>query len=187
MLALAVFALWIAAINYRGIVISKFGPRGFELMCNGRDMAVWLYRGYPTSMPMTHTSSYSSQRHQLGDPLYAYAGEGGGGGSSFFVVIQFRGHTNYRPRDGAGVVHVTWTAYGMPIWLPLVVFMIFPLYWLVIPLRAARRRRKRRRLGQCATCGYDLRGSSERCPECGTDIAADAIGRGTTSHAAASP
>ena len=29
------------------------------------------------------------------------------------------------------------------------------------------RRRERKKLGLCVSCGYDLRGSKERCPECG--------------------
>ncbi len=38
------------------------------------------------------------------------------------------------------------------------------LTYCLVPLR---RRRKRKKLGLCLKCGYDLRGSKHRCPECG--------------------
>jgi hypothetical protein len=57
--------------------------------------------------------------------------------------------------------------------------LVVPIHYLVlfvsIPLlrHVFRRRRATIRLsvGQCPTCGYDLRASPERCPECGNVVA----------------
>ena len=52
----------------------------------------------------------------------------------------------------------------LPLWIPLLVFATLSSYL----LRPIHRRRKRRKLGLCVKCGYDLRASKDRCPECGT-------------------
>jgi len=56
-----------------------------------------------------------------------------------------------------------------PLWLPLLLFSIYPL---VAVLRGpGRRRRHRREQGLCLECGYDLTGNeSGVCPECGDTI-----------------
>lgn len=43
-------------------------------------------------------------------------------------------------------------------------------YWLPATFRSLRRRSRERR-GRCTHCGYDLRGSPSRCPECGAEAA----------------
>jgi hypothetical protein len=53
----------------------------------------------------------------------------------------------------------------LPMWFVVPLFAILPL---ATGVRLARRRRRARRsaAGCCIACGYDLRASPERCPEC---------------------
>jgi hypothetical protein len=55
-----------------------------------------------------------------------------------------------------------------PHWSFVLVFAAFPTFVLATAIRRRRRRRRRRRADVCATCGYDLRATPDRCPECGT-------------------
>jgi hypothetical protein len=56
------------------------------------------------------------------------------------------------------------SAVFVPYWPLFVLTGLGPLLW----LRARVRLRARRRRRQCLSCGYDLRASPDRCPECGT-------------------
>lgn len=79
-----------------------------------------------------------------------------------------RGQIAALRRCGAPVAPLT--AYSVPL-LPLWT----TLGGVVLALRTAEMIRTRRRLrsGCCRTCGYDLRASRDRCPECG-----EPVGRG---------
>jgi hypothetical protein len=64
-------------------------------------------------------------------------------------------------------VHTTDHSLGLlvPDWFLLLMAAPYPLY--VLLDISSRRRRERFAAGQCLACGYDLRHSPERCPECG--------------------
>jgi hypothetical protein len=53
------------------------------------------------------------------------------------------------------------TIYRIPIWMLIACAAVVAV--------GAHTRVTRTRPGTCAKCGYDLRGSGDRCPECGTD------------------
>lgn len=57
-----------------------------------------------------------------------------------------------------------------PTWFVVLATGVIPGAHLLVVLRKVARRRS----GRCSTCGYDLRASLERCPECGTIAEAEA-------------
>jgi hypothetical protein len=54
----------------------------------------------------------------------------------------------------------------LPYWVIVLPLQLFPILWLIQLARYWRRKRE----GFCFKCGYDLRASIEKCPECGTPI-----------------
>ena len=61
-----------------------------------------------------------------------------------------------------GVRRDTWML-GVRPWLPMALLAVMPALW----VKRFRKARRAKGLGLCPSCGYDLRASPERCPECG--------------------
>jgi hypothetical protein len=81
------------------------------------------------------------------------------GTSGFAGVWWYAG----KPRgDGAGPMYELF----VPHWLSALMTSILPAVWL---MRWQKRRAGNVR-GNCLTCGYDLRATPERCPECGVEV-----------------
>ena len=53
-----------------------------------------------------------------------------------------------------------------PHWFIALLASLLPLRWAVVRTRS----RRMRDAAQCVQCGYDLRASPDRCPECGTPV-----------------
>jgi hypothetical protein len=61
--------------------------------------------------------------------------------------------------------------WNAPLWSLLLLCAPLP----VVRLGSALRRRRARGRGLCPACGYDLRATPERCPECGTAAAMEGV------------
>ncbi len=62
-------------------------------------------------------------------------------------------------------------AVAVPPWQLAGAFGLMPAIWAGLAAVRLARHAARRRHGQCPACGYDLRASPERCPECGAAAA----------------
>ena len=73
----------------------------------------------------------------------------------------------FRSIHGGGLFRgVTYQIYAIPYWFLIPLSAILPILW----LRYHRQQRFRAKEGHCLKCGYDLRESKDKCPECGAPI-----------------
>ncbi len=82
-------------------------------------------------------------------------------GWQFWGTLSSR--TEWLPRAEQRNTH---TLMILPFWV-IMLMCSFVLAYAIPPLY---RRRKRKKLGLCLKCGYDLRASKDRCPECGQEF-----------------
>ena len=131
--------------------------RGFVAAWGGRSQSDW--RNEP---------GWSVSFHRDPSPYPA----DDGADRPWFFGVSYRFTKDMMPGNGFGALPRPFIEYYAAVSSPLLItlFLIAPaLSWI-------RRRRARRhsRAGQCGVCGYDLRASPDRCPECGTPVAIQA-------------
>ncbi len=166
-ICIATTALWLAG-RFAGNPFPHPLPGRWSYQLNGRtsgSISVVLFHDYPTPM----VGPRFGPNDQYTPELLAWYGQFPPG---LFIHILGFGctHTdNFETDSGNHMVALgKRTDLSVPYWAAWVM-------WLPTAVYADRRRRRklqsRRRLkGQCVVCGYDLRATPDRCPECGTAI-----------------
>jgi hypothetical protein len=89
-------------------------------------------------------------------------GEGKRVADAQWLVRDFVRFAGFAFGRGAGMGYTGWTVV-VPMWFACVTFAVLP----IVGFRGWRRRRRVDRAGLCSACGYDLRATPDRCPECG--------------------
>jgi hypothetical protein len=119
----------------------------------GSDMgALYFVRA---DVPISSPGFESSYYHQTPEPWSNTLERDAGTSPQRWKPVRFiQQCTSQFHWEGVVVLH----------WLFVVTFAALPL----LRFRAWRRHRRQAKAGTCAKCGYDLRATPARCPECGT-------------------
>jgi hypothetical protein len=150
LLCLATVGLWVRSYwRLDGLVhISIHGTSGefrIESIHGELKTTVWHWPR-PGSVPGWRYYTVSHPRN--------YAAE-----SLNWPAVSFPGF-RYQTFSGRGI---SYRGIFFPHWFLALLFAILPM----MRLRAILRTRRRHRAGLCEHCGYDLRATPDRCPECG--------------------
>jgi hypothetical protein len=185
-LCLAIAALWVRSAS---VIDKLFWDRWAQHAVTAYDAEISRKHGYEADVTLrNHQFCLTSSRgtlvfdylHQSGG--YSWDGVKGAGLDRVSVEGPRYGYS--RERIGIGSMHYVdygqeWSGLGfrggrvdrratdslrywcVPMYVPMVGTALLPLVWL------CRRAHRRSRAGCCPRCGYDLRATPDRCPECG--------------------
>src|SRR5688500_3978394 len=171
----AVCAMWVRSYRVADVV-SRIGPSAWALESNRGQLSLTYTdrRGGPTptvtAAPIVYKTRPTYERETVIaswrwlDPTVKRSFNAAGfawfytRGGSVPLPPQFSPGTSAAAAAGTAWIWRRWSA-AVPHWFLAAVFAVPAAIRLL-------RRFKRTRVGTCRNCGYDLRASPERCPEC---------------------
>jgi hypothetical protein len=145
---------WYAMTSSGDLILATFDTPGTLRLVNAGDFG-WHFA--PTSL-----GGRQPLGQQDGGSIHSRLGM-----ASAITALPYPDH--YNAGWGYQVLRAYARCIFIPYWLLIAIFAVAPIRW----EREAHRetiRKRRRMAGLCAECGYDLRATKGRCPECGTAI-----------------
>jgi hypothetical protein len=139
-----------ATAAYRGVKTFALGRGSLQLVCS---VEIRPRRLDPTE-PEQVTFSHSAFLHERPPARFDLSG-------TAWSFLGFGGYAKSIPWGSS--IRFENSMMTIPLWAPTVFFAIPPGVWFIVRLKLRRANRE----SHCRTCGYDLRATPERCPECG--------------------
>jgi hypothetical protein len=163
-LLVGTMVIWVRSYRVYDRLMMEAQPDGRLLSVERGGLVGVSLRAIPT--PREPTTYRPVERPRVtydADPLgSSLMAEWLGPSSGFWRRIGF----GYESRESfvghSGLMRVT--AWRVPFWAIALVTAAGPVYWARVRMKGWRRFKE----GACVRCGYDLRATPDRCPECGT-------------------
>jgi hypothetical protein len=155
--------LWVRCLYAFDRISFDLGGRSYQVWTPNRAVFVqWTSRPYFTPGWDTEGPFNARTLSDFFRPEHRVWTDTSGQPHTYWWLGFYLRPTYYQPPFGENA-GCWFTTVGLPFYALFAATAALPAF----RLRAALRRRSRTRRGLCAGCGYDLRATPQRCPECG--------------------
>ena len=158
---LAIGVLWVRSYRYSESIQweNARGTRSIRTVIGGVDVS-YMIADWPSLLNRPRKPRYIRETQQAGFNRLLLLSDTG----ENWIDWQWHGFAHYQYSRRNGVVNAIWI---VPFWAIAIATSLLPILWIMARWRSYINKRRAKRLGCCPVCGYDLRATPDRCPECG--------------------